>query len=220
MSAIPGPADVTRRLEAEHGRTEKPRRDPLDELLFTILSQNTTDANRDRAWRRLGEAFPDRRAIRNAGLEALQEAIRPAGLVRQKSAAIQGALERLEEERGSLDLDHLEAMEDGEALDYLASFRGVGVKTAACVLCFSLRRQVIPVDTHVRRLAVRLGWAPEGSGAAAVHEVLNEEVPPELRYRLHVALIAHGRATCTARAPRCGSCVLAEWCPKVGVEGG
>jgi len=220
VSAAPGHADVLRRLEAEHGRTEKPRRDPLDELLFTILSQNTTDANRDRAWRRLRETFPNREAIRDADREALREVIRPAGLVRQKSAAIQGVLERLEEERGSLDLGHLEGMGDEEALEYLAGFSGVGVKTAACVLCFALRRPVIPVDTHVRRLAVRLGWAAEGSGAAAVHDVLNEEVPPQLRYRLHVALIAHGRATCTARSPDCGACVLAGSCPRVGVEGG
>ena len=94
----------------------------------------------------------------------------------------------------------------------------MGVKTAACVLCFALRRPVLPVDTHVRRLAARLGWAPDGTGAAAVHEILNGDVPPRLRYRLHVALIAHGRATCTARRPACDACALAGTCPRVGVD--
>lgn len=213
-----GYREVLRRLETRHGRTEKTRRDPLDELLFTILSQNTTDANRDRAWRRLRERFADRAAIRDAAPASVEEAIRPAGLVRQKAAALQGTLQRLQRENGAMVLDHLSDMDDEEALAYLRSFRGVGVKTAACVLCFALRRPVLPVDTHVRRLASRLGWAPEGSGAQAVHEVLNREVPPELRYRLHVALIAHGRATCTARDPACEGCVLADACPRVGVE--
>lgn len=220
MSPAPAFDAALEALEAEHGRAEKARRDPLDELLLTILSQNTSDANRDRAWQRLRERLPGPRAILRADEESLREAIRPAGLVRQKAGAIRGALERLREERGEPSLDHLENMEDAEALAYLTDFRGVGVKTAACVLCFALRRPVLPVDTHVRRLAVRLGWAPEGSGAAAVHEVLNREVPPGLRYRLHVALIAHGRATCTARAPSCGACVLAGRCPRVGVADG
>ncbi len=205
-------------LEGAYGPPEKARRDPLDELLLTILSQNTSDTNRDAAWASLLDTFPDRQAVEAAGREELEEAIRPAGLAGQKAAAIHGVLEGLREERGELELDHLETMDDEEALAYLTSFRGVGTKTAACVLCFALRRPVMPVDTHVHRVARRLGLAPADAGRNEVHEVLNEAVPPELRYPLHIWLIRHGRAVCTARSPSCSDCPLEEPCPRVGVE--
>lgn len=216
----PAPGRVLAILETEHGRRSKQRRDPVDELVLTILSQNTTDVNRDRAWRALRDAYPDWEAVRAAGSGELEAVIRPAGLARQKAGAIRGALERLAHERGRVSLDHLGTMEDDEALDYLTGMRGVGTKTAACVLSFALRRPVLPVDTHVRRLAQRLGWVPEGSTARAVHEALNRSVPAELRLRLHLALIAHGRSTCTARDPACGDCALEPRCPKAGVDGG
>jgi len=192
----------------------------VDELVLTILSQNTTDDNRDRAWAALRESFADWESVRHADPSTLRSVIRPAGLGRQKAAAIQAALERIETDRGRISLDHLEGMNDREALDYLTDVRGVGTKTAACVLCFGLRRPVLPVDTHVRRLATRLGWVQEGSSAERTHEILNRTVPGALRFRLHLALIAHGRATCTARRPTCGTCVLAGDCPKIGVGAG
>lgn len=210
--------EVAERLEEAHGPPEKVRRDPLDELLLTILSQNTSDTNRDAAWASLQDAFPDREAVEAADREELEEAIRPAGLAGQKAAAIHGVLEGLREERGELELDHLETMDDDEALAYLTSFRGVGTKTAACVLCFALRRPVMPVDTHVHRVARRLGLAPEDAGRNEVHDVLNEAVPPELRYPLHIWLIRHGRAVCTSRSPACSDCPLEDLCPRVGVE--
>lgn len=121
------------------------------------------------------------------------------------------------EERGTLDLAHLEEMSDEEAIAYLTGFVGVGVKTAACVLCFSLRRPILPVDTHVLRIARRLGWiTPKGTSATA-HAGVAARVPPEDRFELHLLLIAHGRATCTARAPRCTECPLLEECPRVGL---
>jgi endonuclease-3 len=209
---------VLERLEAVHGRGTKPRRDPVDELVLTILSQNTTDENRDRAWKALRKAFPDWESVRRAEPEALRAAIRPAGLGRQKAAAILAALDRLQRDRGRPSLDHLDAMDDREALEYLTGVRGVGTKTAACVLCFALRRPVLPVDTHVRRVSERLGWIEPGASARRAHEVLNRTVPETLRFRLHLALIAHGRATCSARRPECGSCVLASGCPRVGVD--
>jgi endonuclease-3 len=107
-------------------------------------------------------------------------------------------------------------MDDREATAYLTSFKGVGVKTAACVLCFSMGRNVIPVDTHVHRIAIRLGLVPENASAVRTHELLNEIVPPELRYELHVLLIGHGRSVCIARRPRCKECVVSDRCPKVG----
>ena len=116
--------------------------------------------------------------------------------------------------KASPTLDHLEAMDDAEAFEYLTSFKGVGVKTAACVLCFALGRDVIPVDTHVHRIATRLGLVPESANAVRTHEILNEIVPPELRYELHVLLIGHGRTMCAARRPRCRVCVLADRCEK------
>lgn len=210
--------EVARRLLEEHGPPDKPRRDPLDELVLTILSQNTSDTNSRRAWERLRERFPDWDAVRRADPEEVEEAIRPGGLAGQKAAAIQDALERVHGERGELSLDHMEEMGDEEAMDYLTSFKRVGTKTAACVLCFALRRPVIPVDTHVHRMARRLGLVDRDADAGEAHDTLNEAVPPGLRYPLHVAMIRHGRAVCTARTARCGECVLEELCPKVGVE--
>lgn len=209
---------IADRLQDAYGPPGKARRDPLEELLLTILSQNTSDTNRDAAWASLRDAFPDWEAVEAADRDEVEEAIRPAGLAGQKAAAIHAVLEGLREERGELSLDHLEAMDDDEALAYLTSFRGVGTKTAACVLCFALRRPVMPVDTHVHRVARRLGLAPEEAGRNATHDVLNDAVPPELRYPLHIWLIRHGRAVCTARRPSCGECVLEELCPRVGVE--
>ena len=211
-------AEIQRRLEAAHGTPDKRRRDPLDELVLTILSQNTNDTNRDRAWEALRERFPDWDAVRRAGVGELEETIRTAGLAGQKARTIQRVLDALVEERGSADLDHLASMDDGEALDYLTGFKGVGTKTAACVLCFALRRPIMPVDTHVHRVAGRLGFAPEEGGREATHRALNASVPPDRRFPLHVLLIRHGREVCTARKPRCSSCVLEDLCPRRGVE--
>ncbi len=208
------------RLADRYGEPEKPRLDPLDELLLTILSQNTTDANRDRAWASLREEFDDWDEVRRAPRDRLEQAIRVAGLAGQKAGAIRGALERLDEEVGEPSLAHLREMDDDEALAYLSDFRGVGVKTAACVLCFALRRPVLPVDTHVHRLAVRLGLVPAGATPARTHAILNRTVPPDLRFPFHIHLIRHGRATCTARRPACEACVVEELCPRVGVENG
>ncbi len=213
------PFEAARReLAARYGTAEKPRLDPLAELIVTILSQNTTDANRDRAWAALRTRYPDWERVRDAPRDELEETIRPAGLIRGKAAAIQGVLERLDREVGHPSLDHLEGMEDEQALRYLQSFRGVGLKTAACVLCFSLGRDVMPVDTHVHRVARRLGWADERADPSATHERLNRIVPPELRFALHVHLIALGRDVCTARRPACPDCTLADRCPRVGVD--
>lgn len=111
-------------------------------------------------------------------------------------------------------------MDDADAIDYLTSFDGVGVKTAACVLCFSLRRPVLPVDTHVHRIARRLGWVPPKASAAKAHGLLAERIAPDARFDMHMWMIGLGRETCRARAPRCGACVLADLCPSAGVEDG
>jgi endonuclease-3 len=195
---------IASRLACVHPATRKVRRDPLDELILTILSQNTSDANCYRGWEALRDRYADWEAVLAAPEGQLEETIRPAGLARQKSATILSVLERLRSERGRLSLNHLDQMKNDEAIDYLTSFKGVGVKTAACVLCFAMGRDVIPVDTHVHRLAIR--------------RIVNEIVPPELRYKLHVLLIGHGRKVCDARRPKCDACVVSGLCPKVGIR--
>jgi len=207
---------ITARLAEVQPPSRKVRRDPLDELVLTILSQSTSDANCYRGWEALLARYPDWEAVMAAPAGEVEETIRPAGLSKQKSGTIISTLKRLHDEHGIPTLDHLEALDDEEALEYLTGFKGVGVKTAACVLCFAMGRNVIPVDTHVHRIAIRLGLVPENASAVRTHEILNEIVPPELRYELHVLLIGHGRTVCLARRPRCDECVLSDRCPKVG----
>lgn len=213
---------LTERIESElrdsYGIAEKPRLDPLDELILTILSQNTSDVNRDRAWANLQESYGGWDEVRARGREPLEQTIRSAGLAAQKSETILRVLEALGEE-GAPSLDHLRDLPDDRALDYLTSIKGVGTKTAACVLCFSLGRPVMPVDTHVHRLAKRLGLVPPNASPEKAHEILNAIVAPDLRFSLHVQLIRHGRSTCRARRPECGRCAIAELCPRIGVSG-
>ncbi|MGD2152933.1 MAG: hypothetical protein PVG79_06660 [Gemmatimonadales bacterium] len=192
---------------------------PLDELMLTILSQNTNDTNRDRAYESLRARFPDWEAVRVAPRAAVEQAIKSAGLWKQKARTLQETLDALYREQGDLDLSHLEDRSDHEVIEYLTSFRGVGVKTAACVLCFAMGRAYMPVDTHVHRVARRLGLIPERATADQAHELLNRDssVPPELRFSFHVQLIRHGRAICRAVRPACDTCVLGGLCPRIGI---
>ncbi|MFV1987914.1 MAG: endonuclease III [Gemmatimonadota bacterium] len=207
-------ADLVRALLTRRfGPIDKPVLDPLDELVLTILSQSTTDANRDRGFASLRDRFPTWGDVRLGARADVEDAVRVAGLAGQKAAAIQDALDRLHQERGTLDLDHVETMSDEEAMDYLTSFGGVGVKTAACVLCFAFRRPVLPVDTHVLRIARRLAWIPPKCTATRAHSLVSDRVAAEDRFAIHVLLIALGRAVCTARTPNCDSCPLEELCP-------
>ena len=199
----------------------KPRLDPLDELMLTILSQSTSDTNRDRAYEALRARFPDWESVRAAPRADIEEAIRSAGLWKQKARVLQETLDAIHARQGELDLSHLAALCDDEVIDYLTSLRGVGVKTAACVLCFSLGRAYMPVDTHVHRLAGRLGLIGPTVTADRAHESLNRDsvVPAELRFDFHIRLIRHGRAVCRASNPDCDACVLEDLCPKIGVPG-
>lgn len=212
--------DLHRRLEAEYGPADKDRLDPLDELVLTILSQNTSDTNRDRAWTALKARYGDWETVRTAPRSQIEETIRSAGLWKQKARVIQETLDALVEERGEPDLSQVESMSDDEAIAYLTSFRGVGVKTAACVLCFALGRPYMPVDTHVHRVSRRLGLIPRKASADRAHELLNrdEVVAPALRFSFHIQLIRHGRSVCRAGRPRCEACVIEDLCPKVGVK--
>jgi endonuclease-3 len=210
---------LNRRLEAVYGAPKKKRLDPLDELMLTILSQSTSDTNRDRGYESLRERFPTWEAVRKAKRRDIEDAIRPAGLWKQKARVLQETLEAIYEARGRLDLSHLHRLSDEEVIEYLTGLRGVGVKTAACVLCFSMGRDYMPVDTHVHRAARRLGLIPSRASANQAHELLNRDasVPAELRFSFHIQLIRHGRAICRASRPACTACVLEDLCPKVGI---
>ena len=208
-----------RRLERSYGPAEKSRLDPLDELMLTILSQSTSDTNRDRAYEKLRKRFPGWGAVRTAPRAEVEDAIRSAGLWKQKAQVLQETLDALHEQRGALDLSYLESFSDEQVIEHLTSYRGVGVKTAACVLCFSMGRPYMPVDTHVHRLARRLGLVPTRASADQAHGILNRDstVPPELRFSFHIQLINHGRAICKAGRPACGGCVLRDLCPTIDV---
>ena len=199
-------------LEDYGHRTWTQRLAPLDELIFTMLSQNTSDVNRDRAQRRLKAKYATWEEVLEAPEVEIAEAIGIAGLGNIRAARIKAVLERIVQERGRLELDFLAEMEVEKARAWLEVLPGVGPKTAACVLLFSLGRQVLPVDTHIHRVAMRLGLLGEGASREKAHQVLAGLVPPETVYDFHLNVIAHGRRVCQARGPRCEICVLAHLC--------
>ena len=199
-------------LLSEYGDRPWHTRGPVATLVLTILSQNTNDVNRDRAFDRLRERFPTWEAVRDAPAEGLVEAVRPAGLAPTKAPRIQAALRRITEERGKIELEFLDAMPVEEAREWLLSIPGVGPKTAAIVLLFALGKPAFPVDTHVHRVSRRLGLIPDRTSREKAHQLLEELVPPEIYYPFHLNLIAHGRAVCHARSPRCELCVLQDGC--------
>jgi len=186
---------------------------PVDELVLTMLSQSTTDVNSWRGYRALRERFPSWDAVADAPEEEIELVIRACGLSRQKAPRIKAILRSLRDEHGAVTLDFLADLPPDEALACLMSFHGVGRKTASCVLLFSLGMPVMPVDTHILRIAKRLGLIPLDATADQAHDLLEALLPEEAYYAFHVNAIAHGRQTCTARAPACPRCPLLELCP-------
>jgi len=200
-------------LLQEYGpRPWQPGRDPLATLVGTILSQNTNDVNRDRAFEQMRERFPTWEEVRDADPAELVEAIRLAGLANQKGPRIQNALRVITEQQGQLSLDFLADMETEEARQWLTSIKGVGPKTAAIVLCFALGKPAFPVDTHVHRVTKRLGLIGPKTTREQAHTVLERLLPSEIYYPFHINLIAHGRQVCKSQHPRCPVCVLQEHC--------
>ncbi len=185
----------------------------VDVLVGTILSQSTSGTNTRTAYRRLRERFPTWDDVADAPVGPIEACIRPAGLSRRKAPRIRAILRRLRAERGRIDLQFLRRRTPDEATAYLLDFDGVGVKTALCVLMFSFAMPVFPVDTHILRLAIRLGVLPEGATAAQAHAELPGLIDASDRYTMHLLLIAHGRAVCRARSPRCEDCRLPALCP-------
>jgi endonuclease III len=201
------------RLLAAGGPPPGHRRLPaVDELVLTILSQNTSDQNRDRAYAAMRERFPTWEAVRDADPAALADVLRPGGLADQKAPRIRAVLARVSG-GAAPDLEWLGNLEPEEAIAWLVALPGVGVKTASCVLLFSFGAAVMPVDTHVHRIAGRLGLIPPGASADRAHELLTAATPPARMLEAHLLLIRHGRTICTARRPRCGECPLLDLCP-------
>jgi endonuclease-3 len=200
-------------LDAEYGAlTWRSHGEPLGALVMTILSQHTSDRNSERAYDNLRRVFPDWDAVRRAPAEEIADAIRCGGLADAKAPRIRAVLNQIYEQNGATDLDSLRERPTPDAKAYLEGFHGVGPKTAACVLMFSLGRPVLPVDTHVFRVSHRLGLVEERRGEAKAHDALQAVLPPERVYAFHVHMIRHGRRVCVARRPRCGECVLRERC--------
>ncbi len=185
---------------------------PLDELVSTILSQNTNDVNRDKAFDALVERFPTWEAVRDADAEEVMDAIRIAGLANQKGPRIQNVLRQITEMRGELDISFLKDYTPEEATKWLVQFKGVGPKTAAIVLQFSLDMPAFPVDTHVHRITGRLGLRPEKMSADKTHEHMEALLPPETYYAAHLNIIRLGREICDARNPNCPECPLQSLC--------
>ena len=216
---------ILERLRGDYGRpSTRIHGAPIDELVLTVLSQNTNDRNRDVAYERLRERFPSWEAVRDAPVEEIEEAIRPGGLAVTKAPRIQWILEAISAggapeagaergDGGSMDLAWLADVPLEEAREYLCSLPGVGRKTAACVLLFSYGRHDVPVDTHVHRVGTRLGLFRPGASLDECHDEMLRLSAGADPLEAHVALIRHGRRTCAARAPRCSECPLLSLCP-------
>jgi endonuclease-3 len=192
--------------------TWRPHLSPVGELVSTILSQNSNDINRDVAYASLREQFPTWEEVRDAPLDQLIQAIKTAGLANQKGPAIQNALRVITAEQGKIDLDFLKIKTSQEAAEWLVKLKGVGPKTAAIVLLFSLDLPAFPVDTHVYRVTGRLGIRPEKMTANQSHKYLAEQFPIESYYPVHLNLIRLGREICQARNPDCPICPLKSIC--------
>ncbi|MFA0782402.1 endonuclease III domain-containing protein [Fervidibacter sacchari] len=206
--------EVDRLLAKVYGdRKWRRHAEPIDELIATVLSQHTNDINRDKAFEQLKRRFPSWEQVLRAPVRKIASAIKPAGLANQKAPRIKAILQRIAEaNEGDLSLEFLEEMPTDEALGWLKNLPGVGPKTAACVLLFSFGKPVFPVDTHIFRISKRLGWLDEKVNEAKANELLDQVVPNEIKYRLHLNMIAHGRQICRPQNPRCQECVIKHLC--------
>lgn len=215
-----GSANLRREVLWAHERLQRfygpvrfrPGGDPLDQLIQTVLSQNTSDVNSDRAFASLKAAFPDWSDVLQAPPAKIARAIRSGGLANIKAPRIKAILAEILRREGALTLAEIRRMPVTDALEYLTSLPGVGMKTASCVLLFSLGRPVMPVDTHVHRVTRRLGWAPWKASPEKVQPILESVLPARLILSMHLLLVTHGRRTCKAGRPLCKQCPLRRRC--------
>jgi endonuclease-3 len=214
LSSLQQIKSISTKLERVYGKKRwKVQSDPLSELIATILSQNTSDHNSHRAYSNLRSKFKTWDEVRKADTRTIAHAIRSGGLANVKAQRIKDILKRIHEEKGELDLDFLKSWQTERIKEYLREFKGVGKKTIACVLLFSLNRPAMPVDTHVLRVSKRLGLVSDKVDAQQAESILEELIPSRLIYQFHLNLIEHGRKICKAVNPHCGECVLLAYCP-------
>jgi len=204
---------VARLLSERYGfPTWRQHLPPVDELVDTILSQNTSDLNRDKAFDQLKARFPTWEQVRDAPTAEVIDLIRPAGLSLTKGPVIQSVLREITEQCGTINIDFLADMETNEAKAWLTHFNGVGPKTAAIVLLFAFNKPAFPVDTHVHRVTQRLGLIGPKVGREQAHIDLEAIIPPDTFYQAHLNMIQHGRTICRAQRPLCEQCPLTDVC--------
>lgn len=204
--------EIHQRLLAHFGPPEWKKRPALDELILTVLSQNTNDRNRDIAYTAMREKYPTWEDVRIADPKELIDTVRYAGLANQKAPRIQGILNTLHEDKGALSLEFLEDMAPEDALEWLVSLKGVGPKTASIVMIFSLEMPAFPVDTHIYRVSGRIGLRDLSISAEQAHVELAKLYSPDQYGHAHLLLIYLGRRICSARKPKCGDCPIYELC--------
>lgn len=212
--------EIISRLAERYGLFEQvPRYDALDELIFTVLTQHTSDLNAGRAFDRLRELIPSWRAVMVAPDAEIAAAIHHGGMANQKSVRIKAILRAIDADRGNLSIDFLREWELEDARRWLMALPGVGPKTAAVVMSFALGMPAFPVDTHIHRVSLRLGLIPPRTTADAAHALMESATPEGDRFQLHMQLITHGRQVCKARRPLCDECVLSAECPSSTASG-
>ena len=214
---------VLDRLDSLYGHNASPpgmyaTGEPLDGLMLTLLSQNTNDRNRDRAYDALRSLFPEWKDVAKAAAEKISSAIKPGGLADIKSARMKAILDRIYADFGDYSLTAMKDWPGGRVREYLRNLDGIGPKTVACVMVFDLGIAAFPVDTHVARVSRRLGWCPEKASPEKIQDFLERSVPPERCAGGHLNMIEHGRKTCHARNPQCGACAVNDIC-RFGMEG-
>jgi endonuclease-3 len=205
---------INKELEKYYGKPEQPTEmSGINYLVETILSQNTNDINRDKAFDNLKEKYGENwQKVEDADYEELTDTIRVAGLGPTKAERIQGALKIIREDQGSYNIDFINEMSIEEGKEWLTEIPGIGPKTAAIILCFHFDKPVMPVDTHVHRVCKRLGLIPEEASRTKAHDILEEKVPDDIKYEFHRLLIDHGREHCKAQNPTCEQGPLGEEC--------
>jgi endonuclease-3 len=204
---------IVKALEDHFGIPErKSNLDPLSNLILTMLSQNTNDKNRDRAYQRLKQRFPTWYQVMEADVKELEESIRPGGLAKQKSERIKNILKWIYQENGSLNLDNLCTMNPGEAIEKFCQLKGIGVKTISVVLMFSCGIDIFPVDTHVHRICRLLGLVSKNTTAEKTFWSMKLLVPEGKSFSLHINFLKLGRSICLARKPRCEQCPINRYC--------
>jgi len=199
-------------LKQRYGNPAPRRKDAVYELILTVLSQNTSDHNRDLAFGNLRQKFPEWEQVRTADIADIEEAIRPGGLAKQKSRNLLRILDWVKAQSGGYNLDWLGQMPLAEALDKLTSLPGVGIKTAAVVMCFSFNAPVFPVDVHIHRICRRWGLSPEKAAAETTHYLMQDLIPPGRWKELHLNMLKLGRSLCRPAKPNCPECPVKDVC--------